>query len=121
MLAVLLYPHDAVAQSDKSFPQRPVRMVVPFPAVIISSIVGLLAGSLLYFLLSRFLGARTNLVFTIISVVFLLIATMSPINAMSQETVPGLGTFNMATMIATQIMHLVVGGFAVVRLRGLMQ
>ena len=31
VLAVLLYPHDAVAQSDKSFPQRPVRMVVPFP------------------------------------------------------------------------------------------
>ncbi len=95
-------------------------MTVPFVGAIITSLLGLIVGSLIYFGLSRFLGARTNLVFTIICVVFLILYAFVPINAMSQEPAPGLGVFNMATMVATQIMHLVAGGLAITRLRGLM-
>ena len=94
-------------------------LTLPFAPVILNTLLGLILGSTIYFGLSRFLGARTNLVFTVLSVIFLMLYAYAPINAMSQEPAPGMGVFNTATMIATQLMHLVTGGLAVVRLRSL--
>ena len=96
-------------------------MTIPIGAVIINTVLGLLVGSLLYFVLSRFLGTRTNLVFTIICVVFLVAYAYMPIYAMSQEPAPGMGTFNTATVAATEVMHLISGGLAIVLLRRLMR
>ncbi|MBU6361205.1 MAG: hypothetical protein KGS46_14415 [Chloroflexi bacterium] len=96
-------------------------MVVPFIAVPIASLVGVLIGGVLYFILSRLFGARTNFVFTIISVIFLVANFFGPISAMSSEAMPGMGLFNLPTVIATEIMHLVAGGLAITRYTKLMR
>jgi uncharacterized membrane protein YjjP (DUF1212 family) len=80
-----------------------------------------LIGGVLYFILSRLFGARTNFVFTIISVIFLVANFFGPISAMSSEAMPGMGLFNLPTVIATEIMHLVAGGLAITRYTKLMR
>ena len=95
-------------------------LTIPFSVVILNSMLGLMAGSLIYFVLSRFLGPRTNLVFTIVSIAFLCVYAFAPINAMSHELAPGMGLFNIATVVTTEVMHLIAGGLAIMRLRGLM-
>ncbi len=95
-------------------------MTIPVVLVIAFSIVGILVGGLIYFVLSRFLGARTNLVFTVISVLFLIVYAVAPIGAMSSEPGPGMGVFNIATVIATEIFHLVAGWLAIKRYTSLM-
>lgn len=90
-------------------------MVVPIVFVIAISIIGVLIGGLIYFGLSRFLGTRTNLVFSVISIVFLIAYAFMPISAMNSEPMPGMGVFNVATVIATELMHIVAGYLAITR------
>ena len=95
-------------------------MAVPVPAVVIFSFVMVVLGGILYFVLSRFLGTRTNLVFIILSVLFLLVNATAPISAMTVSPMPGLiPVFNTATVVATELMHLVAGGLAIQRLTAL--
>ncbi len=96
-------------------------MTLPIVLPIAISLIGVLIGGLIYFGLSRFLGARANLVFTIISVLFLIVYAFAPISALSSEPAPGMGVFNMTTLIATEIMHLVAGGLAITRYTKLMR
>ena len=96
-------------------------MTIPVVLVIAFSIIGIVIGGLIYFVLSRFLGNRSNLVFTIISVLFLIAYAFAPISAMSTEPGPGMGVFNLTTVIATEIFHLVAGWLAITRYTKLMQ
>lgn len=96
-------------------------MTIPLILVIAFSIIGIVIGGLIYFVLTRFLGNRSNLVFTIISILFLIVYAFAPIGAMSAEPGPGMGVFNLATVIATEIFHLVAGWLAIKRYTNLMR
>jgi hypothetical protein len=91
-------------------------MKIPFPAVLIFSILGLIVGSLVYWVLTRVAGARAPRIFMIVSIVFLVLYAFAPVNAMSSPPVPGAEPFNFATMIAAQIMHVVAGVLAILRI-----
>ena len=94
-------------------------VVLPFPLVPIFTILFVVLGGILYFVLSRFLGARTNLVFIIVSILFLLGYAFGPIVATTQAPMPGMPLFNTTTVVATELMHLVAGGLAIRQLTGL--
>lgn len=94
-------------------------VVLPFEAVIISSLMGFGIATLLYLLLSRIFGARAWRIFAIISVVFLVFYAWLPINAMTEAPAPTIPVFNISTMLATQFMHLVSGAIAIGRFRKL--
>ncbi len=85
--------------------------VLPVAAVIINSVLGVVMGGLIYLLLSRFMK-RANLIFTIISIVFLVLYAFMPVNALSTPPT-GIEPFNVTTVIATEIMHIVAGTLAI--------
>jgi Family of unknown function (DUF6069) len=87
-------------------------MVFPLPVVMFVSVLGALIGGAVYYVISRF-ARNPNRVFTIVSIVFLVLYAYSPINAMSNPPAPGTPVFNLATMLAAQIMHIVSGAAAI--------
>ncbi len=91
-------------------------MVFPFVAVILSTIVFVVLGSLVYWVLTRVAGARAARLFTIIGILFMVLYAYGPIGAMSNETMPGMGLFNTPTVIAAEIMHLIAGVLAITRI-----
>ncbi len=92
-------------------------IVVPLPFVVVFSLVFIVLGGVFYWVLSRFLGARTNRVFIIVAVVFLLLNALAPVSATMQPP-PGVPLFNTATLIVTELMHIVAGVIAIRRLTG---
>ncbi len=88
----------------------------PFVAVIVSTLVLFFLGSVFYWLLARFTGARAPMIFTIVSVAFLVVMAFSPINAMTSELMPGGGLFNFTSMVVAQVMHVVAGALAILRI-----
>lgn len=87
-------------------------MKVPAPAPAIFSVLGVLVGGVIFLALSR-VTSKARTVFLIVSVVFLAVYAVAPIQAMQAAPMPGGEPFNMATMIATQLMHLVAGAAAI--------
>jgi hypothetical protein len=81
-------------------------------AVVFISAAGIAIGGVIYALLSRF-SARANTIFMIISVIFLALYTIPPINAMSASPIPGGSPFSMTTMLALQLMHIIAGAIAI--------
>lgn len=80
-------------------------------AVAINSILGLLVGGLIYALLARF-TKRANNIFTVVSIVFLVVYAYAPISAMTTPPA-GIEPFNVTTVIATELMHVVAGALAI--------
>jgi Family of unknown function (DUF6069) len=87
-------------------------MIFPLPIVIFISIIGALVGGVVYYVISRF-ARNPNRIFTIVSIVFLVLYAYAPINAMSNPPSPDFPVFNLATMIAAQIMHIISGVAAI--------
>jgi hypothetical protein len=87
-------------------------MSIPLPATPIASLIGVAAGGVVYAVLSR-ITSRVNTIFTVIAVIFLILQIFAPIGAMSAP-LPGMPLFNVATVVATEIMHLVAGVLAIV-------
>jgi hypothetical protein len=87
-------------------------MKVPAPAPAIFSVLGVLVGGVIFLALSR-VTSKARTIFLIVSVVFLVAYAAAPIQAMQAPPMPGGESFNMATMIATQLMHLVAGAAAI--------
>jgi Family of unknown function (DUF6069) len=87
-------------------------MVFPLPIVIFVSVIGALVGGAIYYVMTRFLR-NPNRIFTIVSVVFLVLYAYAPINAMSNPPASGFPPFNLATMLAAQIMHVISGVAAI--------
>ena len=87
-------------------------MKVPAPAPAIFSVLGVLVGGVIFLALSR-VTSKARTIFLIVSVVFLVAYAAAPIQAMQASPMPGGESFNMATMIATQLMHLVAGAAAI--------
>ena len=92
-------------------------IVVPLPFVVVFSLLLIVLGGVFYWVLSRSLGARTNRVFVIVAVVFLLLNALGPVSATMQPP-PGVPLFNTATLIVTELMHIVAGVIAIRRLTG---
>jgi membrane-associated PAP2 superfamily phosphatase len=86
-------------------------VTVPVTAVIVSSIIGVAVGGVVYALIGRFIK-RPITVFTIIAIAFLVISLLSPVSAM-QSPPPGMEKFNVPTVIATLLMHVVTGALAI--------
>ena len=84
----------------------------PVALAAINSVVGIVIGGGIYALLGRF-TKRPIAIFTIISIVFLVIYALLPINAMRSAPMPGMEPFNTTTTIATELMHLVAGVLAI--------
>jgi hypothetical protein len=87
-------------------------MKVPAPAPAIFSVLGVLVGGVIFLALSR-VTSKARTIFLIVSVVFLVAYAAAPIQAMQAPPMPGGEPFNMATMIATQLMHLVAAAAAI--------
>ena len=86
---------------------------IPLPMTPISSLIGVAAGGVLYAILSRF-TSHANTIFIVIAVIFLILQIFPPIGAMSTPVMPGFPLFNLATVVAAEIMHLVAGVLAIV-------
>ncbi len=83
----------------------PMGLPIELPAVIMLSVVGVLAGTLVYTLLTRFLStARANRWFVIIAIIVLIAMAASPFS------LPGAP---MSQIIVLEIMHLVAGVAAI--------
>jgi hypothetical protein len=87
-------------------------MIFPLLIVIFISIGGALVGGAVYYVISRF-ARNPNRIFTIVSIVFLVLYAYAPINAMYNPPSPDFPVFNLATMIAAQVMHIVSGVAAI--------
>ena len=89
-------------------------MKLPLTPVLVAvfSILGITIGGVIFALLGRF-TKRPITIFTIISIVFLVLYAFAPINAMSSSPMPGMEPFNITTTIATELMHLVAGALAI--------
>ncbi len=87
-------------------------MKAPIIMVPIMSIVLVALGGLVYAILGK-LTKRPITIFIVISVVVLVLDAFMPINAMSTPPMPGAPLFNIATVIALELMHLVSGGLAI--------
>lgn len=83
--------------------------------VVMFSALGALAGGALYRLLGwAFPDARRrNRVFVAICVAVLVVYAGAPIAAMSAPYKDGAQPFNLLTVIATEIMHVISGGFVI--------
>jgi Na+/melibiose symporter-like transporter len=86
-------------------------MTIPAAAVAVICVIGFVIGALLYFVLSRFF-ARANMIFTVISIVFLVLYAYSPISALTSPP-SDLPKFNTTTLIATEVMHVIAGVLAI--------
>jgi Family of unknown function (DUF6069) len=81
---------------------------IPWPAIIITNAILLIFGSVFFALLGRF-TKRPFLIFTIISIVFLVIFTSGPIGAMSTPPQGATEPLNLATVVVLELQHLVAG------------
>lgn len=88
-------------------------MIIPLPITLFVTVLGIAIGGVIYFVLSRF-TRRANIIFIIISVLFLIAYAFGPINAMTTPPMPGMPTFNTATAIAAEVMHIVAGVIAII-------
>lgn len=86
-------------------------ITLPLIAVIITTVMSVVIGGLLYLALSRFF-AHANTNFTVICVIFLLAYAYLPISAMSIPP-PNMDVFNVRTVVAAEMMHLVTGALAI--------
>ncbi len=84
-------------------------MSFPLPIVLFSSIFGVLVGAALFAILAKF-TKRPFAIFTIVSIVFLIVSAIGPINALNPG---GPMQFNMATTIAAEVMHIISGVAAI--------
>jgi hypothetical protein len=84
------------------------RMAFELPFVITMSVLGVVIGAILFAILGKF-AKRPIRLFTIISVVFLLLYAILPISATAQQTGSPMPPFNIATVIAAEIMHIISG------------
>ncbi len=87
-------------------------LMFPLPVVMFVSTLGALVGGAVYYVISKF-ARNPNRIFTIVSIVFLVLYAYAPINAMYNPPGPGLPVFNLATMLAAQIMHIISGAAAI--------
>jgi uncharacterized membrane protein YdcZ (DUF606 family) len=88
------------------------RLTIGVFEVILFSVMGVLVGAVLFALLG-WLTRRPMTYFTILSVVFLILYGSFPILAAKTPYYEGGEMFNTATVIVTELMHLVSGGFAI--------
>jgi hypothetical protein len=88
-------------------------MMIPLPITLFVTVLGIAIGGLIYFVLSR-ITRRANTIFIIVSVLFLIAYAFGPIGAMTNPPMPGMPVFNMATVIAAEVMHIVAGVIAIV-------
>jgi cytochrome bd-type quinol oxidase subunit 2 len=85
-------------------------MAFPLPVVIFVSILGVVIGTALFAILAKF-TKRPFTIFTIASIVFLVLYAFLPINAMNPSAAPI--QFNLATAIAAEVMHIISGAAAI--------
>lgn len=83
--------------------------------VMLFSVIGAVAGGVLYALLALLVReARTrDRIFIVICVVVLVVYAFAPIAAMQAPYKQGAQPFNVLTVIATEIMHLISGGLVI--------
>lgn len=87
-------------------------MKIPLVPVIAFSVIGVVIGGVLYWLLGKF-TKRPITLFTIIAIVFLVAYGIMPIMALSNPPAPGLELFNTTTTVVTELMHIVSGALAI--------
>jgi hypothetical protein len=88
------------------------RLQVGLGEVIVFSLLGGLAGGVLYGILSRLLS-RPNRLFVAICVVVLILYAFGPIWAAQTPYREGAEPFNLLTVLVTEVMHLISGGFVI--------
>ncbi len=86
-------------------------LTIPIFPVPIASTVGAVFGGLFYLLVSRF-SKNPNPIFIVVASIVLILTAFSPISAMTNPP-PGSDPFNLATVIATELMHVVSGGLCI--------
>jgi hypothetical protein len=84
------------------------RVTIGWIEVIVFSVLGAIIGAGVYALLGRFTGRPIRL-FWIISGAVLILYAFGPIAAAQAPYLEGAAPFNTATVIATELMHLVSG------------
>ncbi len=87
-------------------------VTVPLVAVIMSSIIAVAAGGVVYALIGRF-TKRPITIFTIVAIVFLVLSLFPVMGAMQASPMPGIEKFTVTTVIATVLMHVVAGVLAI--------
>ena len=80
--------------------------------VLIFSLIGAIGGGIVYALLVRF-TRRPNTIFTIISLVVLVGYSLGPVSATQAPYMQGAELFDTATLMATELMHLISAAFVV--------
>lgn len=88
----------------------PGRMTIGWPEVLIMSVLGAVAGALVFAALGRW-SRRPLRTFAILTLVVLLVYAFGPVGAVFAPYMEGAERFNMGTLIATEIMHLVSGAW----------
>ena len=88
------------------------RLQVGLGEVIAFSFLGGLAGGVLYGILSRLLN-QPNRPFIVICIVVLVLYAFGPIWAAQTPYREGAEPFNLLTVLVTEVMHLISGGFVI--------
>lgn len=87
-------------------------MVIGAAEVAIGSVVGALLGGVTFACLKRF-TARPKQLFNRVTIVVLVLYAFGPVSAMLASYREGAPLFNLATLLATEVMHLVNGALGV--------
>jgi len=88
------------------------RLQVGLAEVVVFSLLGGLAGGVLYALLSRLLPSP-NRVFVALCIAVLILYAFGPIWAAQTPYREGAEPFNLLTVLVTEVMHLISGGFVI--------
>lgn len=88
------------------------RMTIGVTEVILFSLIGAVGGAALYALLGK-LTRRPLRPFFIISIMVLVVYALGPITAAQAPYMEGAELFTPTTVIATEVMHLVSGGWII--------
>jgi len=88
------------------------RLQVGLAEVVVFSLLGGLAGGILYAILSRLLPSP-NRAFVAVCIVVLILYAFGPIWAAQTPYREGAEPFNLLTVLVTEVMHLISGGFVI--------
>ena len=88
------------------------RVTIGLSEVIIFSLIGVVGGAALYAILSK-TARRPLRLFIIITILFIALYTIGPLVAAQAPYMAGVERFNLTTLIATELMHLLSGAWIV--------
>jgi hypothetical protein len=84
------------------------RMMIGVSEVVAGSVIGVVGAFVVFAVLAKF-AARPRRIFTRIAIAVLVLYALGPISAVIAPYREGAERFNLATVLATEVMHLISG------------